>query len=64
MKAMLEMSDVERRVREMYGRVAAAWAMDMLELRRSGRDKPGFRPQRRLLVTPSFGWEHRRGEAA
>lgn len=43
-----------REARAIYQRVLAGWAMDVMELRRGGLDKPSLRDQGRTLpMTPS-----------
>ncbi|MDX2131666.1 MAG: hypothetical protein SFY69_06415 [Planctomycetota bacterium] len=41
--------------RAMYARVMCAWAQDLLELRRTGRDIPRRASARRVLAFPSRG---------
>lgn len=38
---------------EMFRRVLAPWAMDIMRLRRAGLDRPTARKARRLLAIPS-----------
>jgi hypothetical protein len=51
---------IEVQTRAMFTRVLAAWASDLLRLRRLGLDVPGDRVGKRDLVTPRLagGGEH------
>jgi hypothetical protein len=48
-------SKIETQTKAMFTRVLSGWALDLLELRRSGLIVPGQREGTPDLVTPDFG---------
>jgi len=55
-------SSIEVQTREMFTRVLAAWASDLLGLRRAGLDVPGDRDGAADVVTPSISSRGRGGD--